>query len=371
PVTPNFRVPQQIVHPEGAIVPVNKNFDSTPPVGSGPFKVVSFTPGQSAVFERNDDYWGTKAMVKTINLRFLPDNQTRVQALQSGQVDFIIGLPPLSVAAVQSDSRFRVIQSKFGRNQLIYIDQDGKAPHSIGADPAVRQAVSVAIDRAAYVKTVFDNNADPGRWMSPNSVLGASADLVKAVPFDQNRANSVLDGAGWTQGSGGIRSKNGVQLSLDLIGWAEVTSVAFQFLQSQLQAVGIQANIKAAADTPTYNNYYKNTQFDLDLEVPNQNDGNPAFLPILRMYSKNPGTGHFAPGGEFDTLAAGTFTTTDVPAVQQAAAQMMQLLINEQYIVVPLAGVRRIFGMKSNITLGDPHPSLTNQVWTSLAVYKS
>ncbi len=367
---PNYRLAQQIVHPEGAIVQVGKNFDSSPAIGTGPFKVVDYTPSQGAHFQRWDGYWGQKAQVAAINLRFIPDDQTRIQALQSGQVDFIIGVPALSVAPIKANATMRIVEAKQGRNQLIYIDKDGVAPHSIGADPAVRQAVSLGIDRNAYVKTVFDNNADPGHWMAPPFVLGSAADSVTAPAYNPTKAKQVLDAAGWTVQGDGSRAKGGTPLALDLIGWAEVTAVAFQFLQSQLGQVGVKINIKQAADTPTYNNYYKNTQFDLDLEVPNQNDANPAFLPVLRMYSKNSGTGHYAPGAQFDALAAQSFTATSTADVQNLAAQMMQELINTDYIVVPLAGVRRIFGMKSTINLLDPHPSLTNQTWLSLVSYK-
>lgn len=367
---PNYRLSEQIVHPEGAIVQVGKNFDSSPAIGTGPFRVVDYTPQQSAGFLRWDGYWGQKAQVAGINLRFIPDDQTRIQALQSGQVDFIIGVPPLSVSPIQANSKFKIVEAKQGQNQLIYINKSGKAPHSVGADPAVRQAVTLAINRTAYVKTVFDNNADPGHWMAPPFVLGPAANLVTAPAYDPAKAKQVLDAAGWTAGSSGIRAKGGQQLSLDLIGWAEVTTQAFQFLQSQLQAVGINVNIKQAADTPTYNNYYRNVQFDLDLEVPNQNDANPAFLPVLRMYSKNSGTGNFAPGGQFDVLAAQSFSATTTAEVQQLAAQMMQELINTDYVVVPLAGERRIFGMSSKMNLLDPHPSLTNQTWLSLVQYR-
>lgn len=367
---PNYRLAEQIVHPEGAIVQVGKNFDSSPAVGTGPFRVLDYTPSQGAHFARWDGYWGQKAQVASIALQFIPDDQTRIQALQSGQADFIIGVPPLSVAPIKADSRLRIVEAKQGRNQLIYIDKDGQAPHAIGADPAVRQAITLAIDRNAYVKTVFDNNADPGRWMAPPFVLGSYANNVAAVSYNPTKAKQLLDAAGWTVQPNGSRAKGGQTLSLDLIGWAEVTAQAFQFLQSQLQAVGITINIKQAADTPTYNNYYRNGQFDLDLEVPNQNDGNPAFLPVLRMYSKNTGTAKFAPGGQFDTLAASSFSAASTSEVQNLAAQMMQQLINQDYIVVPLAGERRIFGMGSKINLLAPHPSLTNQTWVSLVSYK-
>jgi hypothetical protein len=65
-------------------------------------------------------------------------------------------------------------------------------------------------------------------------------------------------------------------------------------------------------------------------------------------------------------LAAQSFTTASDTQVQQLSAQMMQILIDQTYIVVPLAGAYRIFGMSSKVNLTDPHPSNTNQTWLSL-----
>lgn len=367
PKTPNLRLPQQIVHPEGAIVERGKDFESLPDGGTGPFRVTDYKPSQTVDLDRFDGYWGTKPKVKHMAVRFLPDPQTRVQALRSGQVDFVVDVPPADVHSLSSGGH-RIVKAKPGKNQLMYINKQGKAPHELGADPAIREAVSLAIDRKAYVSTVFEGNADPGRWMAPASVLGKSADVVKPVPLETSKAQSVLEQDGWTKGADGIRSKSGRRLSLTMIGPPEITSVAFQFLQAELRKVGIDTDFKVAADTATFNNYYRNSDFDLDIEPPNQNDGNPAFLPVLRMYSKNSGTERFAPGGEFDQWAAKALSETSTEAVQNDAAQMMKILINDLYIVAPLAGVQRLYAMKSNIAFGDPHPSQTNQTWFSLSV---
>ena len=367
PTTPNLRLPQQIVHPEGAIVERGKDFETVPDGGTGPFKVTDYKPSQTVDLDRFDAYWGTKPKVKHMAIRFLPDPQTRLQALRSGQVDFVIDVSPTDVKSLAS-SGYRIVKAKPGKNQLIYINKQGKAPHDLGADAAIREAVSLAIDRNAYVSTVFDGNADPGRWMAPASVLGKSADLVRAISIDSAKAGSVLDQTGWTKGADGIRTKNGRRLSLTMIGPPEITSVAFQFLQAEFRKVGIDSDFKVAADTATFNNYYRNSDFDLDIEPPNQNDGNPAFLPVLRMYSKNSGTERFAPGGEFDQWAAKALTDTATDAVQNDAAQMMKILIDDQHIVAPLAGVERLYAMKSSVSFGDPHPSQTNQTWFSLSV---
>ncbi len=169
PAQQNLRVPEQIVHPEGAIVKNGTHNDTPPYAGTGPFKFVSYTPKQNAVFERNDAYWGEKPKIKRMTIRFLPDPTARLEALRAGQVDFVIDMPPESTKSVDADSRFRVVRSEPGRNHLIYIN---KSEGRITSERAVREAVSFAIDRRAYVDVVLDGNGEPGRWMAPRRCSG-------------------------------------------------------------------------------------------------------------------------------------------------------------------------------------------------------
>ncbi len=168
------------------------------------------------------------------------------------------------------------------------------------------------------------------------------------------------------------------RLNVILLGQQEVAEPALLVIQSNLKEAGIETTIKKTPDLATRNALYNQGKgdFDLDLEPPNQNDGNPAFLPVLRMYSKNSNTAQFAPnappatpnGPAFDTEATKALAAKTTPEVQQASARMMRILINEDHIVAPLAGVFRIYGMSRNVNLGDPHPSFTNQTWVSLTM---
>jgi ABC-type transport system substrate-binding protein len=375
PTQLNLRLPEQIVHPEGAIVKRNTHNDTPPYAGTGPFRVVSYTPEQSVIVERNDDYWGERPKAKRLEIRFIPDRQTRLEALRAGQVDFVIDIPPDAVRALESDSQFRVVKSRPGRNHLIYLN---KTEGRLTSERAVREAISHAVDRRAYVDVVLDGNGEPGRYMAIDAVLGQFAGRVAPIGHDPGRARRVLDEAGWRVGSDGIRERDGAKLRLILLGQQEVAEDALIVIQSNLKDVGIDVEIRKTPDLATRNSLYAGGQgdFDLDLEPPNQNDGNPAFLPVLRFYSKtsSPRTAQFAPnaepatpnGPEFDAEAEKSLAARTTPEAQAASARMMQILINEDYIVVPLAGVYRIYGMSSNVALADPHPSFTNQTWVSL-----
>lgn len=366
PATPNLRLPEQIVHPEGAIVAVDQHNDTAPFAGTGPFKVVEYVPGERVVVERNESYWGTKPQAKRLEIQFIPDPQSRVQALQAGQVDFAIDVAPEAVSALTSDSSIRVVKSPPGRNHLLYIN---KTEGRVTADPAVRKAVALAINTSDYVEVALEGNGEPGRYMAPPSVLGSSAGLVDEIPFDPDQARQVLDDAGWVEGDDGIREKDGRKLSLILLGQQEVAETALTLLEGQLEAIGMAVEtiqpVDRAARSAVYNS--GKGDFDLDLEPPNQNDGNPAFLPVLRMYSGNNNTAQFAPGADFDAIAEESLVAETTVEAQDASARMMQNLINTHNIVVPLAGVYRIYAMNDQVNLSDPHPSFTNQLWVSLS----
>lgn len=364
---PNRRLPAQFAHPEAGIVPPGMHLDEG--VGTGRFKLVEYQESQQVVVQRHEGYWGEPAKVKRLVVRFLPDPQTRLQALQAGQADFIMAVPPSAMDSLRQNAGFRVVTPEPGRTHLMYINRRGVKPYDLGANKAIRQAVSLAINREAYVETVLAGNGRPGRWMAPKTALNEYARLVKPVPYDPGRARRILEQAGWPTGPDGFRRKSGRRLELTMIVRPGIPEVIFPFIESQLRKVGIKVRSKKAPDKATYDSYYDATEFDLDVEDPNQNIGNPAFLPTLRMWSRNQPAHRFTPGERFDTLAAKSFRVGPEKN-RELAARMMRILINEEYIVVPLAGIYRRYGMTGSVNLGDPHPSRTNQSWASLVKYE-
>ncbi|MGH9223879.1 MAG: ABC transporter substrate-binding protein, partial [Acidimicrobiales bacterium] len=190
PVNPDLRLPEKIVHPSGSIVKNGTSNDTAPYAGTGPYKYVSYTPKQTAVFERNEEYWGDKPKVKRFEIQFIPDPVARLQALKSGQVDFVYDLPPDATKSIDNDPNFKVVRSQPGRVHLIYMNVTAGR---LTADKAVREAVAFSLDRPAYVSVVLEGNGEPGRWMAPKSILSTAADTVAPIGRDLGRARSVLD----------------------------------------------------------------------------------------------------------------------------------------------------------------------------------
>jgi peptide/nickel transport system substrate-binding protein len=348
--SPNMRLPEQLVHPEGPIVPRDAHNDSTPPIGTGPFKVVDYQPRRQVVVERFDGYWGDQARAERLTFRFLPDPDVRLEALRTGQVDMVTGLPRDAAATVGADQRFHVVRANPGATQVLSFNAAG----AFGADRAVREAVSLAVDRQRYVAEVLGGNGGAGRWTAPPAVLGPSASSVTAGSFDPARAAQVLDDAGWKGGADGVRTNGPRRLSLMLIGGPAAPEVGLRLLAAQLKEVGFEVSVKKAFDIRT-SEQNRDRGYDIELATPNQNDANPAFLLSSRT----------VPGPEYAELAAQSTTATSREDVQRATAAMMAIVVNRDYSVVPLASVFHIYGMRRGVDL-EPHPSAISQTWATV-----
>lgn len=371
PTQPNLRLIEQILHPTYAIMKNGTDL-AQQPMCSGPFKYVDYQKAQQIVVARNPDYSGEKARLDKMTFRFYPDANTRQLALQAGEVDVVMDLAREQVATIKSRPGLKVVDAPVGRTMLMYLNIHGNAPYVVLQDRAVRQAIGYALDRKTMVDKVWEGNAAVVHTMGPPAVLGEFAKNVQGFTYDTTKANQLLDGAGWIKAADGVRTKAGQRLTITLIGWAEWDNQTLEYLQSQLAAVGIEMKINKSPDQASYTKLLDAGEFDIDLEGPSQNDGNPIFLPALRFYSRatSKNMRYFAPGAAFDqTIEAGSAATSE-SETQRSAAASMQLLIDQEAIVIPVAGLFRLYGMKASVQGLNPHPSQTNQWWNSVWLSK-
>jgi peptide/nickel transport system substrate-binding protein len=378
PTQPNRRLLQQLNHPNESIVAPNSNPAETR-IGTGPFREVEYVREDRYVVEAYDGYWGDdKPRVGRITFRFYPDPTTRVLALQSGEVDVIREVPPEAAAQLAADGQFQVLTSGVGAYQALYVNIHGQEPYDLGADPAVRQALAAAIDKDTIVNGVWQGYADPSATMIPPAILGPAAGTVAPITTDPERAKQLLDDAGWAPGASGVREKEGRQLKLTMIvGFpsAEIHRSMPEFVQAQLRNIGIEVEIVQTPDTATYEGRLAGGEGDLWAEAGSQNDGNPCFLPDLLFSTPLPDGdpeaamygNAFAPGEAFDAFIADCRAAESIEAVQEAAAGAMKVVIDDEFVVLPLAGTRQIYGLSGQIEGLDPHPSGLNQRWTTVA----
>jgi len=119
-------------------------------IGTGPYKFASWEKGKRVVLERNDDYWGPKPPIKTIEWLIIPEASTRLSALLAGDVDFIYAAPAPDLPRLSSDPRIKIITP--ASNLIMFVALAPKGPL---ADPRVRQALNYAIDKKAIIDNVL------------------------------------------------------------------------------------------------------------------------------------------------------------------------------------------------------------------------
>ncbi len=379
PARPNRRLVEQLNHPNYSIVAPNSEPAQTR-IGTGPFREVEYLREDRYVVEANDAYWGSdKPGVSRIVFRFMPDPTTRLLALQAGEVDLIYEVARESAQELVGGGDLRLATSEVGAYEALYVQIHGEPPYDLGRERAVREAIAAAIDKEAIVNGVWQGNAEPSATMIPPAILGTAADAVQGVPYDPERARQVLDAAGWAPGGDGVREKAGRRLELTMIvGYptAEIHGPMPEFVQAQLAEVGIAVEIVQTPDTATYEDRLAAGEGDLWAEAGSQNDGNPCFLPDLLFTTPAPGAdpeetmygNAFAPGATFDGFIEQCRTAPSVEAVQEAAAGAMKTVIDDEFVVIPLAGTYRLFGVSSRVEGFEAHPSGVNQRWTGVTV---
>ena len=220
------------------------DYDPKKPVGTGPFKFQSFSPGQRSVFVKNENYWESgKPLLDQLVIIDFPDDAARVNALLSGQVDAISNLPASQIASVKGNPNMRVLISQTGAWQPFTMRIDA-SPFD---DNRVRQAFRLIVDRNQMVQQVLS-----GQGRVAND-LYAPYDPVYAKDLPQRKqdleqAKSLLKQAG--------REKMTVELVTAPV-FAGVVEAAQVFAE---QAKGAGVNVKVRkVDTGTFygDNYLK------------------------------------------------------------------------------------------------------------------
>jgi peptide/nickel transport system substrate-binding protein len=164
------------------------------PIGSGPFKVRTYTPGQSIVIEKNADYWGGPPTLDSITFQEIPDVSGRVTALTTGEIDATWGLPPDQLSALQSNADVTVEKDP----SLAFYYQWFNSKRKPFDDVRVRQALWYALDLQTMTTSLFGDNATVAQAPLTSATFGFAAQ--PPYTFDQAKAKQLLADAGYPNG---------------------------------------------------------------------------------------------------------------------------------------------------------------------------
>lgn len=216
------------------------------PVGTGPFVFKEWTPGSRIVLEANPDYFAGSVDIPRIVYIFVEDENARAAMLRSGTLD-VARLSPQLARQFVDDDRFQVVVPPTASVNQVSLPND----NPVLADPRVRRALAMAVDRQTLVDTVWAGMSQPaygpilpGHW---------AYDEEAYIPYDPAGARALLREAGWVQGSDGFFVKDGQRLAFTLMYLPSLEQdrrIALA-LRSYFAAIGVDMEVEGVA-SPAY-----------------------------------------------------------------------------------------------------------------------
>ncbi len=235
-------------------------------IGTGPYVLTDFVTDEYAVFERNENYWGKAPAIRKITVKVIPDNQTRIMALESGEIDLIFGKNMIDADAISQyldSDKFTVGLSDPTSTRHIVMN----TTREILGDPAVRKALQHATDRQTISDGIFYGLEQPADTLYATTVPYCNVGL-KPYEYSTETAAQILDEAGWVLGSDKMRAKDGRQLALDLLYNSDsVTEKTIaEYLQSEYLKLGISMTIHGEEEQ-SYRDNMKAGNFDMVFNI--------------------------------------------------------------------------------------------------------
>ena len=248
------------------------------PVGTGPWRFVSWTPGVQFKVEPNPDYWGKKPTIGEIHFRWAPEGSSRVALLETGEVHLAQNVPPILAERVERSGVARIEAVKSIRKVFLQINID-EGPTK---DVRVRKALNHAVDVESIIRTLFRGRAhgrDKGIILE--GFEGYQGDKLQAYKYDPDLAKKLLAEAG---------HPNGFETTLwHPIGRYMLDKEASQAIAGQLAKVGIKVNLQGMEPGSFFSRMSKEKVGGLNFFACGALYMNPLFCSLS----------HFQPGAGF------------------------------------------------------------------------
>lgn len=315
------------------------------PIGTGPFRFVKWVRGSYIEYARNNDYWDAgkpgldKIVVKVIN-----DPAARTVAFEDGSVDLSGDTPvPLSDLARLKDNPKLAIETRGYEFQAGVARIEFNLDNPVLKNPKVRQAIASALDREVIRKVIYYGYATP--LASPIIPASPYHDPVPTpYPFNVDRANALLDEAGYPRKADGTR----FALTVDPLPIGDLPARTAAYVKSALARVGIAVTVRSQ-DLPAYlKRIY--TDRDFDFSVNGMSNLFDPVVGVARLYT----SGNFRRGvpftngshysnPEIDQLFSRVAEETDETKRKQLFSQIQRILerdlpdinlVSPQYITV-------------------------------------
>ncbi|WP_322619364.1 ABC transporter substrate-binding protein [Bacillus fonticola] len=203
------------------------------PIGTGPYKFVEWIKDDRVVLEANTDYFGQTPKWEKVVFRSIPEDSTRVSELLTGGVDIAANVPPTDWGRINDNEGTSVAMSPTQRVMML-VARTGEG--SVTADPKVREAIDLAINKQEILDSLMDGSGTVTRTRVTPGNTGANEELYGQQVFDPERAKELLAEAGYA---------DGLELTLSSPqGRYLKDSESAELIAAYLEAVGITVNLE-------------------------------------------------------------------------------------------------------------------------------
>ncbi|MBV8716077.1 MAG: ABC transporter substrate-binding protein [Chloroflexi bacterium] len=203
------------------------------PIGTGPYKFVSWTPNDRFVVQSAGAHWSGQPHLEQVVFRPIPDETARINELKSGGVDIITNVPPLQINSLQDTSGVSLARAT-NSGSIILIPNFNNT--DVFNKKEVRQALQYAIDKDQLIKVVLRGEAVPMASPFPKGVAGGYVEGLPPYTYDPDKAKALLAQAGYPDGfSVSFKAPNGRYLQDKQVAEA---------IAGQLEKVGIKADLE-------------------------------------------------------------------------------------------------------------------------------
>jgi peptide/nickel transport system substrate-binding protein len=178
----------------GGVFSPTGTFATRNPVGTGPYKLKSWSVGNRLELVRNPTYWGKKPKIARIIVRPVSDNAARLQALQTGEIQGYEDVAPEDTGTVSRDKKLKLLRRPVFSVGYVGINQAFPPMDKL----LVRQAVAYGLDRASVVRAFYAGQGKVATQFNPPALVGSAKKGVPKYPYNPEKAKSLLRQAGLT-----------------------------------------------------------------------------------------------------------------------------------------------------------------------------
>ncbi|PLR75763.1 hypothetical protein CU633_19360 [Bacillus sp. V3-13] len=219
------------------------------PIGTGPFKLEEWVPQQKVILNKNEDYFiENKPMLDKVTFSIIPEATTLLANLQAGEVD-IVGVSGEQVSSLESDPAIEMMESPLNMVQVLAFNNSHEPLNNV----KVRQAISMAINKADIIEGAgWGYGTEIGSHMAPTSPY--YADTTSVLPFDADKAKSLLKEAGFA---------DGLKLKLTLPEPYKLHVDSGQMIAEQLKQIGVEVEIEVIEWGKWVDDVYKGRNYEM------------------------------------------------------------------------------------------------------------